>query len=77
MVEDFEMIEDGDKIVVGVFVGKDSFIMFYILSFMRWFYFKKFDVVVIIVDMGFEGMDFLLIKEFCDKIDVEFYFVLL
>ncbi|ADL43445.1 PP-loop domain protein [Caldicellulosiruptor obsidiansis OB47] len=74
-VEDFEMIEDGDKIAVGVSAGKDSLTMLYTLSFMRRFYPKKFDVVAITVDMGFESMDFLPIKEFCDKINVEFHLV--
>ncbi|ADQ05673.1 PP-loop domain protein [Caldicellulosiruptor owensensis OL] len=74
-IEDFNMIEDRDKIAVGVSAGKDSLTMLYTLSFMRRFYPKKFDVVAITVDMGFEGMDFLPIKEFCDKIDVEFHLV--
>ena len=74
-IEDFNMIEDRDKIAVGVSAGKDSLTMLYTLSFMRRFYPKKFDVVAITVDMGFESMDFLPIKEFCDKINVEFHLV--
>lgn len=74
-IDDFNMIEDNDKIAVGVSAGKDSLTMLYALGFLRRFYPKKFDVVAITISMGFDGMDFSPIKEFCDKIDVEFYLV--
>lgn len=74
-IEDFNMIEENDKIAVGVSAGKDSLTMLYTLSYMRRFYPKKFDVIAITVSMGFEGMNFLQLKEFCDKIDVEFHLV--
>ena len=52
--EDYDMIDEGDKIAVGLSGGKDSITLLYILATMRRFYPKKFEVVAITVDMGLE-----------------------
>ncbi len=71
-VDDYGMIEDGDKIAVGVSGGKDSLALLVALSEMRRFYPKKYDVCAITVDMGFEGSDFSEIEELCRRIGVKF-----
>ncbi len=68
--DDYEMICDGDKIAVGVSGGKDSLTLLVALAELRRFYPKKFELVAIIVDMGFEGVDFTPIAEFCRELDV-------
>ena len=57
-VDDYGMIEDGDRIAVGISGGKDSLALLAGLAEMRRFYPKKYDIVAITVDMGFEGQDF-------------------
>ena len=42
------------------------------LADLRRFYPKKFDIVAITIDMGFEGSDYSAVAEFCDKIEVEY-----
>ncbi len=75
-VDDYNMIEEGDKIGVGISAGKDSLTLLLALSELRRFYPKKFDIVAITVDMGFEEpMDFSPIKELCDGIKVEYEIV--
>ena len=74
-VDDYEMIDEGDKIAVGVSAGKDSLALLVALAQMRRFYPKKFSLIAITVDMGFEGMDLTPIKEFCEKLDVEYHVV--
>ncbi len=74
-VDDYSMIEDGDKIGVGVSAGKDSLTLLLALAELRRFYPKKFSLVAITVDMGFEGVDFSPIAELCRKIDVPFVIV--
>ena len=74
-VDDYEMISDGDKIAVGVSAGKDSLTLLCALAQMRRFYPKKFELIAITVDMGFEGMDLSPIKAFCDELDVEYHIV--
>lgn len=74
-VEEYKMIEDGDRIAVGVSGGKDSLTLLCALVDLRRFYPKKFEICAASVSMGFEGMDFTPIKEFCDKCGIEFKLV--
>lgn len=69
------MIEEGDKIAVGVSAGKDSLTLLCALSQLKRFYPKRFELIAITVDMGFEGMDFTPIKEFCDKLEVPYHII--
>ena len=71
-IDDYGMIEDGDKIGVGVSAGKDSLTLLCALAELRRFYPKKFELVAITVDMGFEGMDFTPIADLCRELDVPF-----
>lgn len=52
------MINEDDKIAVGVSGGKDSITLALALSSLKRFYPKPFEVVPIALDVGFEGMDF-------------------
>ncbi len=54
-MEKYEMIDDNDKIAVGVSGGKDSLALLYALSQMRRFYPKKYEIVAITADMSFFG----------------------
>ena len=71
-VDDYALIEEGDKIAVGVSGGKDSLTLLATLADLRRFYPKKFDIVAITVDMGFEGGDFSPIERFCNEIGVDY-----
>ena len=74
-VDDYGMIDDGDRIAVGVSGGKDSLTLLAGLAEMRRFYPKKYNVVAITIDMGFEGGDFSQIAEFCRRLHVEYHVV--
>ena len=74
-VDDYSMINEGDKIAVGVSAGKDSLALLCALSQLRRFYPKKFELIAITVDMGFDGMDFSPIKNFCEDLNVEYHVV--
>ena len=74
-VDDYNMIDDGDKIAVGVSAGKDSLTLLCAMADLRRFYPKKFELCAITIDMGFEGSDFSPIKALCDELGVEYHIV--
>ena len=57
-IEDYNMIEEADKIAVGVSGGKDSLALLYAMKILNRFYPKKFELYAITCNVGFEGMDF-------------------
>ena len=71
-VDDYSMIEDGDKIAVGISGGKDSLALLATLAELRRFYPKKFEIVAITVNMGFPDADFSTVEQFCRDIEVEY-----
>ncbi len=71
-VDDYGMIDEGDRIAVGISGGKDSLTLLETLAEMRRFYPKKYEIVAITVDMGFDGTDFSEIAEFCRRLKVEY-----
>ena len=75
-VDDYNMIQEGDKIAVGVSAGKDSLTLLCAMAYLRRFYPKKFELIAITVDMGFdEGMDFEPIRKLCEELDVPYHIV--
>ena len=73
-VEDYNMIESGDRIGVGVSGGKDSLALLYFLSALRKYNSNPFTVEAITIDMGF-GMDFTPIQKLCDELEIPFHHV--
>lgn len=71
-IDDYQMIEEGDKIAVGISGGKDSLALLYALAGLRRFYPKKFTLEAITVDLGFPEFDLSKIKELCDKLEVSY-----
>ncbi len=74
-VDDYGMIEEGDRIAVGVSGGKDSLTLLAVMAALKRFYPKRFEVVGITVDMGFEGSDFSAVEEYCRELGVEYVVV--
>ena len=74
-VQKYNMIEDGDRIAVGVSSGKESLALLAALARMRDFYPKHFEIVALTVDMRFGNKDgdFSEIRKLCDKLNVEYH----
>lgn len=73
-VEDYNMIEAGDRIGVGVSGGKDSLVLLMLLAELRQYNSKPFTVEAITVDMGL-GMDYSGIQNLCDRLNVPFHLI--
>lgn len=73
-MEKYNMIEDGDRIAVGLSGGKDSVALLVALAEMRRFYPKKYELVAITADMRFDNSDtdYSALEELCRKIDVPY-----
>ena len=71
-VDHYHMIEEGDRIAVGVSGGKDSLALLAALARLRAFYPKKFEVVAITLEMGYAEMDFSPVGALCDELGVEY-----
>ena len=69
-VDEYQMIEAGDKIAVGISGGKDSLTLLYALAGLRRFYPRPFDLIAITVDLGYEKFHTL-----CQELDVPYHVV--
>ena len=74
-VDDYNMIEEGDKIAIGISGGKDSLTLLYALNGLKRFYPKKFDIHAITVDLGFKNIDLDKIEALCKELGVEYTIV--
>lgn len=72
-IDDYQLIDEGDRIAVGISGGKDSLALLYAMSGLKRFYPKSFELVAISVNLGFDKMDFTKIKELCQELAVPFY----
>lgn len=76
-VDDYQMIEDGDKIAVGLSGGKDSVTLLNVLAGLKRFYPKKFDIVAITIDLGveYDTQEVQALKDMCEKLNVEYHII--
>ena len=73
-VEDYHMIQNGDRIAVGVSGGKDSLVLLRLLAALREYNSNPFELEAITIDMGL-GMDFSGIQNMCDELNVPYTIV--
>lgn len=69
-VEDYDMIQEGDRVAVGISGGKDSLILLSALASLSRYYPKKFSVVGLTLDMGYDA-DYSAIRKYCESFGVE------
>lgn len=79
-IQQYNMIENGDRIAVGLSGGKDSLTLLYGMKHLQRFYPKPFDLVAIYVDLGIPTPNNTVVSEktlsdYCTELNVPFYSV--
>lgn len=72
-VDEYNMIQDNDKIAVGLSGGKDSITLLKGLKSLQHFYPKSFELVAVSINPGFEFFDSNFLRNLCNDIDVPFF----
>lgn len=71
-VDEYQMIQEGDYIAVGISGGKDSLTLLYALHGLKRFYPNKFELSAITVDLGYEEFDLDPVHELCQELGVPY-----
>lgn len=71
-LDDYEMIQTGDKLAIGISGGKDSLTLLYALAGIQKFYSHSFEIQAFTVDLGFHNIDFSRIQELCQQLNVAY-----
>lgn len=71
-VDEYQMIQEGDHIAVGISGGKDSLTLLYALHGLKRFYPNKFELSAITVDLGYEEFNLEPIHKLCEEMDVPY-----
>ena len=74
-VDEYQMIQEGDHIAVGISGGKDSLTLLYALHGLKRFYPNHLELSAITVDLGYEQCDFTPIKELCREMEIPYHIV--
>lgn len=74
-IDDYHMIENGDRIAVGISGGKDSLTLLYALHGLMRFYPQRFTLCAVTVDLGFDNLHLEQIKQLCDELNIPYHIV--
>lgn len=72
-IDDYNMIEEGDHVAIGISGGKDSLTLLMALHRLQQFYPKKFQISALTVDLGYdETFDLTKVHELCDSLSIPY-----
>ena len=69
-IEDYNMIEKDDKIAICLSGGKDSITMLHAFKNLQIFYPKKFEIIAISIDPGFDFFDTEFLQNICNNLKI-------
>lgn len=71
-VDDYGMIQDGDRVAVGVSGGKDSLVLLLALDRLRKYYPRQFELEAVTIELGLDGMDFSPVAGLCARLEIPY-----
>ena len=73
-IQEFDLLQDGDKVAVGVSGGKDSVVLLRGLYLLKRFIGIDYDIVAITLDPGFNGVhgDYNSIAQLCEEMNIPY-----
>jgi tRNA 2-thiocytidine biosynthesis protein TtcA len=74
-VDEYQLIDEGDRIAIGISGGKDSLALLYAMHGLRRFYPNHFTIHAVSVNLGFPGFDLTPIKELCSSLEIPYTIV--
>lgn len=74
-IQQFDLIQEGDRIAIGISGGKDSLALLYALAGLRKFFPAKFEILAVTADLGFGEFDLSGIKKLCEELEVEYHVI--
>lgn len=72
-IEKYSLIENGDRIAVGVSGGKDSLVLLKALSNFKKFDLYNFEIIAVTIDIYSGKEDYSKLREFCNNLGVELH----
>lgn len=72
-IEEYKMIKEGDKIAVCLSGGKDSITMLQAFKALQRFYPKKFELIAISIDPGFDFFNTDFLNTLCEPLEIPLY----
>lgn len=74
-IKDFNMIQNGDKVAVGLSGGKDSLVLLTALANFKKFDGENFDLIAITIDQTNGASNYSGLQTFCNNLNVELHIV--
>lgn len=69
-VQDYDLIQEGDRVCIGLSGGKDSLALLTAMAYLKRFYPKRFELFAVTVSLGFKGVDFTAMTSYCEALEV-------
>ena len=71
-IQEYDLIQENDRIAVGVSGGKDSLVLLYGLHALQKFYPVPYELCAVTVDTGFH-MDYTKVQAFCEALNIPYH----